>query len=176
MLNATSQQLQHCVSKISNWISRLPSDNIASIPLTSPSYTPATDAKTTVIIGAGVSGLSTAYSLAKRYRDKHQCNRIIVIDALEDLFAAASLYNSGILSYQWCSGDVKDFGEYSYAFYEDLAAQDECFRKCTGYRDHSTFKLTRGDLASDLGAPDWLTVPKGWHIEKDPVDGRAATM
>lgn len=54
---------------------------------------------------------------------------MIVIDCLEEPFAAASGYNSGVLSYQWFSGELRTFGGYTYTFHEDLAHQNEDFRK-----------------------------------------------
>ena len=133
----------------------------------------------TIIVGAGASGLSTAYHLAKRCQDQSQDYRgarIIVIDVLEDAFAAASLYNSGLLSYQWFSGDQQELARYSYACYEHIAEQDESFRETTGYGDHSNFRLCRGNMESTAQDPEWLNVPTGWHLESDPIDGRAATM
>ena len=136
--------------------------------------------KNTIIVGAGASGLSTAYNLAKRCQEDqsqdHRRDRIIVIDLMKDTFAAASLYNSGILSYQWFSGDLQELARYSYACYEDIAEQDDNFRETTGYGDHSNFRLCRGSMESAAQCPEWLNVPTGWHLEPDPIDGRAATM
>ncbi len=136
--------------------------------------------KNTIIVGAGASGLSTAYNLAKRCQEDqsqdHRGDRIIVIDVLEDTFAAASLYNSGILSYQWFSGDQQELARYSYACYEDIAEQDENFRETTGYGDHSNFRLCRGSMESTSQGPEWLKIPTGWHLEPDPIDGRAAAV
>lgn len=131
--------------------------------------------RTTVILGAGVIGLSTAYHLAKRPR-KHPGHRIIVIDIQKHLFAAASQYNSGILSYQWFSGDLRKFAEYCCEFYEDLSSKDSGFRKQTGYRDHSNFRLVCGASPSGVEAPRWLAVPEVSHVEDDPKDGKAAIM
>ena len=130
----------------------------------------------TIIVGGGASGLCTAYNLAKRCRANGQNHCVIVIDKLDDVFAAASRYNSGIISYHWCSGDLRDFARYTYACYEDIAQQDENFRKTTDYGDQSNFRLCRGSVESIARGPEWLNVPAGWHLEPDPVDGRAAIM
>lgn len=149
-------------------------------PCIPPEQLPIPKFKTTIIVGAGASGLSTAYNLAKRWQEDQsqdrRGDRIIVIDVLEHTFAAASLYNSGILSYQWFSGDLQELARYSYAWYEDIAEQDENFRETTGYGDHSNFRLCRGSMEFTAQCPEWLNVPKGWHLELDPIDGRAATM
>jgi glycine/D-amino acid oxidase-like deaminating enzyme len=50
---------------------------------------------TTVIAGAGVIGLSSAYHLALVNRQKGLETPIVVIDALNTTFAAASSTNSG---------------------------------------------------------------------------------
>ena len=131
---------------------------------------------TTVIVGAGIAGLSTAYHLADEFRNLNRPCRIIVIDALEDLFGAASRNNSGILSYQWFPTEVQAFGEYTYRLYEDLAENDSNFRKECGYRDHSSFMLCLGKLPSVQGVPNWIEVPDGWYVKLDPKDGRAATV
>ena len=47
-----------------------------------------------------------------------------MIDILEDMFTAASWYKSGIISYHWCSGDLREFARYTYAYYEDIACLD----------------------------------------------------
>ena len=130
----------------------------------------------TIIVGGGTSGLCTAYNLAKRCRAQSQNHRVIVIDVLEDVFAAASRYNSGIISYHWCSGDLRELARYTYACYEDIAKQDESFRKASDYGDQSNFRLCRGSVESIAQGPEWLNVPAGWHIEPDPVDGRAAIV
>ena len=56
-----------------------------------------TNTSNTVIIGVGTIGLLTACFLAELSRDSDQFRRVIVVDALENICAAASLYNSGIL-------------------------------------------------------------------------------
>ena len=42
-------------------------------------------------------------------------HRIMVIDVLEHTFAAASLYNSDVLSYQRFSGGLQELARYTYA-------------------------------------------------------------
>lgn len=142
-------------------------------PCLAPERSPATK---TIIVGGGASGLCTAYNLAKRCRAQGQNHCVIVIDMLEDMFAAASRYNSGILSYHWCSGDLREFARYSYACYEDIAKHDESFPKTADYGDQSNFRLCRGSVESIAQGPEWLKVPAGWHLEPDPVDGRAAIV
>ena len=141
-----------------------------------PERSPAPKFKTTIIVGGGASGLCTAYNLAKRCQDQSQNHRIIVIDVLEHTFAAASRYNSGVLSYHWFSGDLQEFARYTYGCYEDIAKQDENFQETSDYGDKSNFRLCRGSRESIAQGPEWLNVPAGWHIEPDPIDGRAATM
>ena len=147
----------------------------AAIPPSKSTQAPTIKGRTSVILGAGVIGLSTAYHLARR-RGQKASHRIIVVDIQVDPFAAASKYNSGILSYQWFSNNLRELAEYCYAFYEDLGNNDGDFQNLTGWREFSNFRLVRGDSPSVDGAPDWVAVPEGWHIERDPEDGRAATV
>jgi glycine/D-amino acid oxidase-like deaminating enzyme len=68
---------------------------------------------TTVIAGAGVIGLSPAYHLALVNRQKDLETPIVVIDALNTTFAAASSTNSGCLIPSELDDRLKELGEYS---------------------------------------------------------------
>lgn len=131
---------------------------------------------TTLIVGSGICGLSTAYNLAKRQPKDGQTHRIIVIDALEDVFGAASSLNSGIVAYQWFTGDLRDIAEYSYRIYEQLAQADSTFKRTCGYHAHSISKLVPGRSSSPAQVPTWLNIPEAWHVEEDLGNGRAAAL
>ena len=127
--------------------------------------------QTSLIVGAGINGLSTAYHLAKEAR-RSQDHRIIVIDALE-AYGLASSHNSGILSFQWLSDEVKFFGEYTYRLYENLAEENRDFRENSGYRSNVSFAVRVGNEPSVHGLPDWFCLPNDWHAEIDPIGGSA---
>ena len=130
----------------------------------------------TVITGGGISGLPTAQILAKRYREEDQSYRINVIDGLEEPFAAASGYNSGVLSYQWFSGELRTCGGYTYKFHEDLAHQNKDFRKKCGYRGQSNFRLSHGAHPSVAGVPKWLYTPNGFYVQADIAGWYSSNM
>ena len=70
---------------------------------------------TTIVIGAGVIGLCTAYHLAKAVeksntRPKH---KIIVVEAAGKVFPAASSTNTGILSSTSDKEDLQALTQYS---------------------------------------------------------------
>lgn len=84
-------------------------------------------------------------------------------------------YNSGVLSYQWFSGELRTFGGYTYKFHEDLAHQNEDFKKKCGYRGQSKFRLSHGAHPPVARVPKWLYLPNGFYVQADIADGIAAT-
>ncbi|MCJ1382410.1 hypothetical protein MMC17_005523 [Xylographa soralifera] len=131
---------------------------------------------TTIIVGGGICGLSTAYHLAELRKTNPLKHRVIVIDALAEVFGAVSGLNSGVVAYRWFSGDLREFARHSYQVYKRLAETCPTFREFCGYREHSMLRLVPGSGPSATQVPKWLRVPKDWHVENNPGDGHAAAL
>jgi glycine/D-amino acid oxidase-like deaminating enzyme len=125
----------------------------------------------TVIVGAGVIGLSTALHLAK----ESQAMKVIVVDAAPEVFAQTSRTNTGTLSFHWFEDDLRRLGEYSYGLWEELS-KDQTFKKECGFRDHSVFNISQGIGNSSRKLPSWFPIQEGWRVTMEPEDGRAASM
>lgn len=131
---------------------------------------------TTLIVGAGICGLATAYHLAKRQTKDERERRIIVIDIRKHVFGASSGLNSGIVAYQWLTGDLREIAEYSFNIYKHLSKEDPKFQRTCGFHDHSILKLKTGISPSCARIPAWLDIPEGWHVEEVPGEGQAAAL
>lgn len=130
----------------------------------------------TLIVGAGICGLATAYQLAKRQSNDVRERRIIIIDTRKDVFGACSGRNSGIVAYRWISGDLREIAEYSFNIYKRLTQVDPEFERTCGIHDHSILKLKPGTSPSGGQVPIWLDVPEGWHVDEVPGEGQAAAL
>ncbi|KAI9172518.1 putative oxidoreductase C1F5.03c [Paramyrothecium foliicola] len=76
---------------------------------------------TTVIVGSGIIGLSTAY-----YLTEHQPGSSIhLVDSSAELFASASGYAGGFLAEDWHQGATAALGRLSYAEHARLAAAND---------------------------------------------------
>jgi hypothetical protein len=122
--------------------------------------------KTTVIIGGGVIGLSTAYWLSRMKASKRE--RIIVLEALDQCFLDASGHNSGLISSHWFSGELRKLADHSFDIYQNVARTEHNFTKTSDYHENSLFKARRGPELSDPRAPSWVNLAQGWHLESEP--------
>lgn len=113
---------------------------------------------TSLIVGAGICGLSTAYHLAKRQSKD------------------GNSLNSGVVAYQWFTGDLREIAEYSYKIYEQLARTDSTFKRTCGYHDHSILKLVPGRSPLPVQVSIWLNIPEAWHLEEHLGRGRAVAL
>jgi glycine/D-amino acid oxidase-like deaminating enzyme len=77
---------------------------------------------TTVIIGGGVIGLSTAYWLSRMKPSER--DKIIVLEALDQCFLDASGNNSGLISSHWFSGELRKLADHSFNIYQSECSQD----------------------------------------------------
>ena len=132
---------------------------------------------TTVIVGAGVVGLCTAYHLAKanHQRDPAQLHRVIVVEAAGKEFAATSGTNTGILTDTSSKENLLPLTQYSYRLWEGLG-KDTKFREKCGYREGVIFSVKRGSGIGQNLVPDWVRADAKWDVMKDPDSGRTAIM
>ena len=83
---------------------------------------------TTVILGTGIIGLSTAY-----YLIQHQpASTIHLVDSSTHLFTSASGFAGGFVAKDWFSHSVSSLGELSFAEHAKLAEQCDG-RRAWGY-------------------------------------------
>ncbi|KAJ5113059.1 hypothetical protein N7456_001593 [Penicillium angulare] len=131
-------------------------------PVSAPHLT--IDQDTTVILGAGVIGLSTAYYLALALKENSTASlpcqpKIVVVEPSHDICPGASGGATGGLGDFGFSDAVSRLGELSYSLHKDLALayQD---RKNWGFRDQNIFRVTPKDFKGDLSPPDsWGPAP-----------------
>lgn len=138
----------------------------------------------TVIIGSGIIGLSTAYYLAE-----HQPGSSIhLVDASPELFASASGLAGGFLAKDWFHPTVASLGELSFEEHRRLAGR-QGGREKWGYaksvslnyepRGKQTEGTSRVGLVDerrdekDGGVPKWLRRVEGDAVET--VDGGDGT-
>ena len=104
-----------------------------------------------VIVGGGCVGLSTAYHLAKMTISSSPKTQIMVIEACEKPFAAASSACTGCLHYSFpepLNEPLLPLGKYSFDLWPAEAAKAD-FQAATGYRAKSLFGIAQG-TAKDL--------------------------
>ena len=112
---------------------------------------------TTIVVGAGIIGLYTTYHLAKAVEESNTRPRhkIIVVEATDKVFPAASSTNTGILSSTSNTEDLEALTQYSYQHWETLGRGDTQFTSDCGYREDAIFALREdADVGHDL-IPDW---------------------
>ena len=131
----------------------------------------------TVIVGAGVVGLCTAYHLAKanHQRDAAQLHRVIVVEAAGKAFAATSRSNTGIFTDTSSNEDLLPLTHYSYRLWEGLG-KGTTFREKCGYREEVVFSLKPGSGIGQNLVPDWVRADAEWDVVKDPDHARTAIM
>ncbi|KAK9452028.1 FAD dependent oxidoreductase [Limtongia smithiae] len=117
---------------------------------TAPPSTPST---TTIIVGGGIIGLSTAFYLATTTRmlgDPDPArHRIIVVDTSRRLFTCASGRAAGFISRSWFSSATASLAELSFVLHTELA---EIFDGATkwGYRPSQAWSVAMtGDRLTD---------------------------
>ena len=101
----------------------------------------------TVIIGAGIIGTSTAYYLSQTSK-----NEIHLIEACPQLFASASGYAAGFLARDWFSPSLSALGELSFDLHKQLAEENN------GHERWGYSRSTGTSLAETVGknGADWL--------------------
>ena len=111
----------------------------------------------TVIVGAGVLGLCTAYHLAKATNDTIR-HKLVVVEAAEEVFSATSSTNTGIVSYTGFIDQLLPLAQFSYDQWEDLGRGNAEFRRSCGYREGVNFALKSNgtDQGNASLIPDWV--------------------
>ena len=137
----------------------------------------------TVILGAGIIGTSTAYYLSQS--TDTPASSIHLVDSSPRLFASASGFAAGFLARDWFSSSVSSLGALSFDLHKELAEQNRG-RENWGYSSSTGTSLAsgngkRGDdwlrdgtsRAEAAGeheftggsGPAWLTQQKGSNVE-----------
>lgn len=120
---------------------------------------------TTVILGTGIIGLSTAYYLVQQHQP---ASTIHLVDSSPRLFASASGFAGGFVAKDWFDHSVSSLGALSFDEHAKLAEQHDG-RKTWGYsRTRAVDYDPRegGDSSSDEGengpeGPSWLKRVQG---------------
>ena len=101
----------------------------------------------TVIIGAGIIGTSTAYYLSQTSK-----NAIHLVEASPELFASASGYAAGFLARDWFPPSLSELGELSFDLHKQLAEEHN------GHVRWGYSRSTGTSLAETVGTngADWL--------------------
>lgn len=94
--------------------------------------------ESTVILGAGIMGLSTAYFLSLSPNTAGQS--IHLVESASELFASASGYAGGFLAEDWFSPPMASLGALSYRLHRELAEQHNGKAKW-GYSTSTVFSL-----------------------------------
>ncbi|KAL8707666.1 MAG: hypothetical protein Q9220_007328 [cf. Caloplaca sp. 1 TL-2023] len=105
---------------------------------------------TTVIIGAGIIGVSTAYFLSQL---KTRPTDIHLIESSPDLFASASGYAAGFLARDWFSHASASLGKLSFDLHRKIAQEHNGFEKW-GYSRSTATSLA--ETVGDGAEEDWL--------------------
>src|ERR1700722_8865818 len=124
---------------------------------------------TTIIVGGGVVGLSTAYWQSRMNKKQRE---IIVLEAQNECFQEASGHNSGLVSCHWFSGDLRQLADHSFGIYQELAREKPAFKPefkhTCDYHENSLFQAHCGEGQTDPRAPHWMKIHDGWHLESEP--------
>lgn len=111
---------------------------------------------TTVILGAGIIGLSTAYYLAQ-----HQPpSTIHLVESSPELFASASGFAGGFLARDWFVPGSSSLGALSFDEHKRLAAAHDGAGRW-GYQKSTSISYDAGDVSAEGGkrkerGEDWL--------------------
>lgn len=105
----------------------------------------------TVIIGSGIIGTSTAYFLSQE--SVPQAN-IHLVEANSELFASASGYAAGFLARDWFSPSLASLGALSYDLHKQLA-EEYNGRENWGYSPSTSTSLVEASGGEEF---DWLGV------------------
>lgn len=109
---------------------------------------------TTVILGTGIIGVSTAYYLSKSQTP----SSIHLVEPSPTIFASASGYAGGFLAKDWFSPEAASLGALSFEEHRRLA-EEHNGRERWGYSKSSVTRYTpaaAGWKGSGSGGADWL--------------------
>lgn len=132
----------------------------------------------TVIVGGGSIGLCTAYNLAKSSSNASPKARIVVIEAFDKPFRAASSTCTGCFHYGFPESESQPLlplGKYSFDLWA-AEAEDSDFREATGYRAQSSFGINNGGGQGLDKLPDWVQKQPSWLVDTNVLGSRTATV
>ncbi|KAH0837124.1 hypothetical protein AYO21_04585 [Fonsecaea monophora] len=112
----------------------------------------------TVILGGGIIGLSTAYYLSLAARASSPTRTIHIVDSSPALLASASGFAGGFLAADWFSPSVAALGALSFRLHRELAETHDGPRRW-GYARSHTYNLSVDDSAAATRKGrrgDWL--------------------
>ena len=108
----------------------------------------------TVIIGAGIIGVSTAYYLSES--DPSNADQIHLVEASPDLFTSASGFAGGFLAEDWFSPSLSNLGKLSFRLHKELAEAHDG-HELWGYSQSTGTSLAEDTVESNGGSgADWL--------------------
>lgn len=133
----------------------------------------------TVVLGAGIIGLSTAYYLAKLSKDSGVEHAIHIVEPCPQLFSSASGKAGGFLAKDWFNPTMAPLGELSFRLHQELAEQHNGRAKW-GYSPSISYSLDRnaslrGDSDTDSSNQDFDSSPpisprsEGHPLEDGPA-------
>ena len=106
----------------------------------------------TVIIGAGIIGLSTAYYLSHSERS----GTIHLIEASPELFASSSGFAAGFLAADWFSPSLSKLGRLSFNLHKQLAEENNGHELWGYSRSTGTSLAEDGSESKGGSGADWL--------------------
>jgi glycine/D-amino acid oxidase-like deaminating enzyme len=107
----------------------------------------------TVVLGAGIIGVSTAY-----YLSQHQApSTIVLVEPSRELFASASGYAGGFVAKDWYGPPVASLGALSFEEHRSLAKENDGPERW-GYAASAALSYTVASrpLRSSRRGDDWL--------------------
>ncbi|KAG5787673.1 hypothetical protein H9Q69_013257 [Fusarium xylarioides] len=136
------------------------------------------DNNSIVIVGAGCIGLCTAYQLSRSFGNEERKPSIIIVEAGDRPFAAASSACTGCFHYHFpgpLSKILSPLGQYSFDLWTQ-EAQNADFRLATGYRANSSYGICQGDGKSLDRLPDWIKTETCWDVDTQVLGDNRATV
>jgi len=133
---------------------------------------------TIVVVGGGSIGLSTTYDLAKWVSDSSLQAKIIVIESFDNPFAATSATCTGCFHYGFPENETQPLlplGKYSFDMWAAQAENEE-FRKATGYRAYSSFGINQGSGRGIVALPNWMHIEPTWDVDEHILGIHNATV
>ena len=128
----------------------------------------------TVIIGAGIIGLSTANYLSES--GSSAAESVHLVEASPELFASASGFAGGFLAADWFAPPLANLGQLSFDLHKQLAERHNG-HEVWGYSQSTSTSLAETNVGSNGGnGADWLTegVSRAAAAEStDPCSGHA---
>jgi glycine/D-amino acid oxidase-like deaminating enzyme len=110
--------------------------------------------QSTVIVGAGIVGLSTAYYLSESGNTRP--DTIHLIESSPELFASASGKAAGFVASDWFGPPTASLGELSFRLHQELALQHDGYTNW-GYSRSTGTSFMQGIQSSRSTTGDWLT-------------------